>query len=111
MPKITQLNAHSFKAFNTKSGNYVFSFSGHKELVFCDNETNRKRLYNIPNERKSTKDAINYYLVNGDASRLNSGSGTKVAAIHEVLVPAGGEVKVQFRMQRQLEEGSLEAIP
>lgn len=84
MPKMTQVNSECIKAFNPKSGNYFFSFSEHKELVFCDNETNRERLYAIPNERKSTKDAINDYLLNGDSSRLNSGTGTKVAAIHEI---------------------------
>jgi hypothetical protein len=111
MPKMTQLNSDSLKAFNPRSGNYIFSFKGHQELVFCDNETNRERLYGIPNERKSTKDAINDYLLHGDSSRLTSGIGTKAAAIYELTIPAGGEAKVQFRMQRQLEEDSQEAIP
>ena len=82
MPKMTQMNSDSLKAFNPRSGNYIFSFKGHQELVFCDNETNRELLYGIPNERKSTKDAINDYLLHGDSSRLTSGIGTKAAAIY-----------------------------
>ncbi|MBM3426215.1 MAG: glucosidase, partial [Bacteroidetes bacterium] len=111
MPKMTQVNANCIKAFNPKSGNYFFSFSDHKELVFCDNETNRERLYGIPNERKSTKDAINDYLVSGDASRLLSGTGTKASAVYELSIPSGGEAKVQFRMHRQLEANAPAEIP
>ena len=111
MPKMTQVNSDCIKAFNPKSGNYFFSFSDHKEIVFCDNETNRERLYGIPNERKSTKDAINDYLLKGDTSRLNSGTGTKVAAIHELSIPAGGQATVQFRMHRHPDQHVQGAMP
>ena len=111
MPKISKVNDNSFKAFNPKSGNYTFSFDDHQELVFCDNETNRERLYGIPNEKKSTKDAINDYVVGGDASRLNaSQTGTKAAAIYELTIPAGGQAQIKLRMQHQAEEKPLASI-
>ncbi|NDE61551.1 MAG: glucosidase, partial [Cyclobacteriaceae bacterium] len=99
MPKISKQSEDSIKAFNPKSGNYLFHFSNPKELVFCDNETNRERLYGIPNERASTKDAINDYLISGDSSRLASKpTGTKAAAIYELEIPAGGQAQIHFRM-------------
>ena len=111
MPKITKVSDNSFKAFNPKSGNYTFSFVDQQKLVFCDNETNRERLYGIPNEKKYTKDAINDYIVSGDASRLNSNqTGTKAAAIYELNIPAGGQAQIQLRMQHQPEETPLASI-
>ncbi|MBM3167646.1 MAG: glucosidase [Bacteroidetes bacterium] len=108
MPKITKQSEDSIKAFNPKSGNYLFHFSNPKELVFCDNETNRERLYGIPNERTSTKDAINDYLISGDTTRLASKpTGTKAAAIYELEIPAGGQAQVYFRMQHHSGENPL----
>ncbi|MFN5335986.1 MAG: MGH1-like glycoside hydrolase domain-containing protein [Bacteroidota bacterium] len=108
MPKITKQSEDSIKAFNPKSGNYLFHFSNPKELVFCDNETNRERLYGIPNERASTKDAINDYLISGDSSRLASKpTGTKAAAIYELEIPAGGQAQIHFRMQHHSGENPL----
>ncbi|MFM7629626.1 MAG: MGH1-like glycoside hydrolase domain-containing protein [Algoriphagus sp.] len=108
MPKITKQSEDSIKAFNPKSGNYLFHFSNPKELIFCDNETNRERLYGIPNERTSTKDAINDYLISGDTTRLASKpTGTKAAAIYELEIPAGGQAQVYFRMQHHSGENPL----
>jgi hypothetical protein len=71
VPKMSKHGDSAIKAFNPKSGNYFFNFCGNPEIKFCDNETNRERLYGIPNERKYTKDAINDYVVHGDSSRIN----------------------------------------
>ncbi len=109
MPRITKLGDRSIKAFNPKSGNYIFTFCSNKDLVFCDNETNQEKLYGIPNERKYTKDAINDFIVWGDRSRLNpANTGTKAAAIYELEIPAGGKKSIKMRMQRQVEENPLD---
>lgn len=109
MPRISRLDDHTLKAFTPKSGNYIFSFCSNNELVFCDNETNREKLYGIPNERPYTKDAINDYIVHGDRSKLNPAHmGTKAAAIYELEVPAGGQVTIKMRMQRQATKNPLE---
>ncbi len=102
MPKLSKTSPSSIRAYTPKSGNYFFDFDGHPELLFCDNETNRERLYNIPNEKKYLKDAINDYVVNGDDSHINkAGFGTKAAALYKITVPAGEHVTVTFRMQHQ----------
>ena len=80
MPKISLTKSNRIKAFSPKSGNYSVSFEGNPDIRFCDNETNRERLYGIPNERNFTKDAINDFVVNGDESKLNPAfHGTKAA--------------------------------
>jgi hypothetical protein len=110
MPKISKVDDHTIKAFSPKSGNYMFSFCSNNHLVFCDNETNRERLYGIPNERKFTKDGVNDFVVHGDASKLNpKNAGTKAAAIYELEIPAGGMHQVKLRMQHQLADEPLKS--
>lgn len=109
MPKITKLNDHSIKAFNPKSGNYIFSFCSNSDLAFCNNETNREKLYGIPNEQSFCKDGINNFIVSGDRKGLNPNNiGTKAAAIFELEIPAGGQKSIKLRMQHQVEDKPLE---
>lgn len=109
MPKISKQSDTELKAFNPKSGNYFFTFEGEPEFKFCDNETNRMRLYNIPNEKKYLKDAINDYVVKGYVQHLNPKDyGTKAAAIYRLTIPAGGSVRVKFRMTHQKQAHCIE---
>jgi hypothetical protein len=109
MPKLTKTSDNTIKAFNPKSGNYSITFDGNPELKFCDNETNRARIYNIGNEKKFLKDAINDYVVQGDSRHLNPANmGTKAAAIYQITIPAGESRQVKLRMQHQVEDNPLE---
>jgi hypothetical protein len=111
LPKITKASENSIKAFNPKSGNYSITFEGSPELKFCDNETNREKIYGIVNEKKYLKDAINDYVVDGDAKHLNpKQTGTKAAAIFKITIPAGESRQVKLRMQHELEENPLESL-
>src|SRR5690606_38465480 len=83
MPRLSALGKDNIMAYTPNWGNFQISFSGEPELVFCDNETNRERLYQIENQKKYLKDAINDYVVNGDKSHLNpKKTGTKSAALY-----------------------------
>ncbi|MGY6559725.1 MAG: MGH1-like glycoside hydrolase domain-containing protein [Nitritalea sp.] len=99
MPSLTKKSDHQLLAFSPKSGNFYFNFSDAPELQFCDNETNRERLYRIPNEKKYLKDAINDYVVRGETAHLNPAHrGTKAAAIYRLEIPAGEYRSVYLRM-------------
>jgi hypothetical protein len=109
MPKLSKRTANSIKVFHPKSGNYSVTLDGDPELKFCDNETNRERLYGIKNERKFLKDGINDYVVSGDDSHLNPEDfGTKAAAIYKITIPAGESRQIKLRLQHQFEEQPLE---
>lgn len=102
MPKLSKEGTNKIKAFSPKSGNYFFSFQGEPNLKFCNNETNREKLYHIPNERKYVKDGINDFVVNGDDTHINPDNyGTKAAAIYKLNIPAGESREVKFRMMHQ----------
>jgi hypothetical protein len=61
------------------------------EFLFCENETNFRRLYGVAAARGYFKDGINDYLIHGDQSAVNPARiGTKMAA-HYRLALAGGE--------------------
>ncbi|EON74793.1 Acyl-coenzyme A synthetases/AMP-(fatty) acid ligase [Lunatimonas lonarensis] len=111
MPNLSLLNTRSIKAFSPKSGNYIFSFDQNPTIVFCDNETNREKLYHIGNQKKYLKDAINDFVVSGDKKHLNpKNTGTKAAAIYKLKIAAGQKAEVTFRMQHFEEENPLEIV-
>jgi hypothetical protein len=110
MPRLYSEEENGLGAFLPKSGSYSFTFSGEPELVFCDNETNRERLYGIDNPKKYLKDAVNDYLVHGDGKHLNpNGVGTKASAIYKITIPSGGSHQVTIRMSHNKSAGSLES--
>jgi hypothetical protein len=72
---------------------------GNAELLFTDNETNRERIFGIPNKFQYVKDAFHTYVIDGQREAVNPNQvGTK-AAIHYVLTIAPGETKtIQLRL-------------
>ena len=62
---------------------------GRPEFLFCENETNVRRLWGMDAPGHYFKDGINDYVVNGDTAAVNpERRGTKVAA-HYCAGPAG----------------------
>jgi len=72
--------------------------AGSPRPLFCDNETNTRRLWGVEGRSAYPKDGINDHVVHGAATVNPEQVGTK-AALHYVLtVPAGqtGEVRVRL---------------
>jgi len=110
MPKLSKRTDNSIKAFNPKSGNFNITFDGNPEIKFCNNETNRERLYGINNERNYLKDGINDYVITGDDSSVNPEDfGTKAAAIYKITIPAGGSHQIKLRLQHQVKDKALDS--
>ncbi|UCS91509.1 glucosidase [Echinicola marina] len=102
LPKLSKKSDNQIQAFSPKSGNFHFYFDGNPELLFCDNETNREKLYDIGNQKKFLKDAINDYVVEGKTKHLNPDNfGTKAAGLYKIVIPAGKSEVVTFRMKRK----------
>ncbi|MBV8777624.1 MAG: glucosidase, partial [Alphaproteobacteria bacterium] len=81
-----------------------FTCDGAQELLFCDNDTNMRRLYGMPNSGYA-KDGINDYIVNGDKRAVNPAkTGTKVAAHCRAELGPGAEARIRFRLA-VVEEG------
>src|SRR5262245_25526658 len=68
------------------------------ELLFCENETNVRRLYGTNGAAGPFKDAFHEFVVNGRREVVSSEKrGTKAAAHYRITVPAGGTVEARMR--------------
>jgi hypothetical protein len=72
---------------------------GHPDFLFCDNDTNVRRLWGQEAPGQYFKDGINDYLVNGDRGAVNPARlGTKAAIHYRLSLPAGGEGRLRLRL-------------
>ncbi len=68
------------------------------KFLFCENETNPRRMFGM-DAAGFYKDAINDWLVGGDAAAVNPACiGTKCAAHSEISVPPGGRAVLRFHL-------------
>jgi hypothetical protein len=75
---------------------------GAGELLFCDNETNRYRLWGEPNLTEYQKDGINDHIVNGRHGAVNPArKGTKSAFHSRVMVAPGHTATLRLRLTEQ----------
>jgi hypothetical protein len=82
-----------------------FTCDSATEMLFCDNDTNPRRLFGMMDAKGYFKDGVNDYIVHGDKSAVNpSHTGTKVAAHCVAELEPGGEQRFRFRLAT-IEEG------
>ncbi len=74
---------------------------GGPTLLFCDNETNGRRLFGLADARGYFKDAFHEYLVAGRQGAVNPARhGTKAAAHYRAEVPAQRSARFRLRLAR-----------
>ncbi|MEQ8715678.1 MAG: glucosidase [Cyclobacteriaceae bacterium] len=102
LPEIKSNGDKSSKVEHHSLGDYFMYYEdSFEEVVYCNNETNRKQLYGIPNSKKYVKDGINDYVIRGSKSVNPEKKGTKSAGIFKTKVPAGGAIKVKVRLSKE----------
>ena len=69
------------------------------QLLFCDNDTNSRRLYGSDSSPDYPKDGINDHVVGGAASVNPEGAGTKSAAWYQLTVGPGETQVVRVRLR------------
>ncbi len=73
---------------------------GEPDLLFCENDTNVRRLYGMQ-DSGHFKDAFHDHVVGGNRRAVNPlQNGTKAAAHYVFNVPAGGQAIVRMRLAR-----------
>ena len=86
------------------------SFDGAPPLLFCDNDTNAKRLYGVPRSGYC-KDGINDHVVDGRADAVNpAGFGSKMAAHYAFELGAGESATVRVRLRPDADGGMVSAL-
>src|SRR5689334_7771037 len=81
------------------------SADGAPRLLFCENETNTRRLFGS-NAPGYFKDGINDFVVHGDETAVNPlHEGTKVALHHRLQLGGHGIARVRLRLRPEAADG------
>jgi hypothetical protein len=98
-PVITATGARSARADHPRLETMQLDFETATELMFCENETNRRRLYNEGPDG-FWKDAFDRRVVHGEHDAVNPARvGSKCGALHEFEIAAGATVVVRARFR------------
>jgi hypothetical protein len=82
-------------------GGYHLYADGEPTLLFCDNDTNVRRLFGVEGAKGHFKDAFHEYVINGRRDAVNPARhGTKAAAHYQVEIPAQGSAGFRLRLAR-----------
>jgi Glycosyl hydrolase family 63 C-terminal domain len=97
-PILTGVSKSIIEADHKNLGHFKLYCENADELLFCDNDTNYKRLYDFASNTPYCKDGINDYVVSGDKTAVNPNKiGTKASAQYKKIVKAGESVTVKLR--------------
>jgi len=98
-PELIGQNDGSILARHVQLGEYTFYADGNPALLFCDNETNVRRLYGMHDAAGWFKDAFHDHVIHGAESAVcPEKKGTKTAAHYVLNIPAGGCETVRVRL-------------
>jgi hypothetical protein len=98
-PTLTVAGPGVVAARHVDMGDYRLAVDGPGELLFCDNDTNPRRIYGQTDVQGHFKDAFHDYVIHGDRGAINAGrTGTKAAAHYKLNVPPGGQAVIRARL-------------
>ena len=101
-PELSRSGQNTVAARHPLLGNYTLHCDGKPELLFCDNETNTRRLYGQADAQGFFKDAFHEYVVHGNHAAVNpQRNGTKAGALYELTIPALGSANVRLRLSSE----------
>ena len=102
-PELALTNQGSVSAKHAELGEYALYFEGQSEVLFCENETNARRILDLPAAPGHFKDAFDEYLVQGNPAAVNPRQvGTKAGVLHRLTIPAGGSKQIRLRLAKTL---------
>jgi Glycosyl hydrolase family 63 C-terminal domain len=98
-PSLVAVGDDPIAVTHPELGKYWLHVQDKPELLFCDNDTNVRRLFGVTTAHGFFKDAIHDYLIHGEHDTVNPDrSGTKAAAHYDITVPAGEAATVRLRL-------------
>ena len=85
-----------------KIGEYFLYFQTPERFLFAENETNRDRIFDQPNQTDRPKDAINNAVIADDYSKFEGIiSGTKFTPLYQLEIPAGDSISLRLRLSKK----------
>ncbi|MDR3665781.1 MAG: glucosidase [Ignavibacteriaceae bacterium] len=102
-PLLSKSSEHSINLKHVKLGKYFLYYDENPQLLFCENETNNKRLYKSENASLFVKDGINDYLTRNIKSAVNpSNTGTKAACNYDLEIEGSSPKSIRLRLSNVL---------
>lgn len=98
-PNMSSAGPNKIDIEHLNSGNYSLYTEVDTHFLFCDNETNYAKLYNLKNSMPYTKDGINDYIVDKKKEAINPlQSGTKASAFYKYSIESGQSITLKLRL-------------
>jgi hypothetical protein len=100
-PELSLSNRGAILVRHETLGEYTLHLEGHDEVLFCENETNSRRIFGVAGAEGFFKDAFDEYIVHGNHDAVNPRqTGTKAGVLHKLTVPAGKLAQIRLRLTR-----------
>lgn len=106
-PKLFAVKNELVKAEHKELGDYYIFFPGCSTILFCENETNTKRLYEFDDGNKFPKDGINDYLIHGTNTVNPDKGGTKAAAVCKLQLEPLASTSIWVQLNSENKELSV----
>lgn len=85
-----------------RNGEYLLYCEGSSQLLFTENDSNFKELYQTKNESAHTKDAFNKFIIENDSEAVNpQQNGTKAAAHYAFDIAPNSSETIYLRLTGQ----------
>ena len=88
--------------------NLKLFYDGDPEIIFCENETNFEKLYEVKNKSSFCKDGINDFIVNYKNSSVNFEKGTKAGLNYKQTIQAGKSIEIRLRLTNKTNKSPFE---
>jgi len=103
LPELVKGEEHdgvcTIRASHAQMGERILHCQGSPQLLFTENETNRKKIFGEENTTPFVKDAFHEYLVNGKGQVVNPDQkGTKSAAHYGLTLQPGETQIIRLRL-------------
>jgi len=90
-----------------KLGTYNFYFEKPDQWLFTNNETNKERLYGVPNETPYVKDLFHDAVINKNFQLTKSvKEGSKFSPMYQEKVPSGKSIEIRVRLSKKEHSGN-----
>jgi len=100
-PVLARAAHGGIEARHAELGAFQLQADGAPAWLFCENETNVRRLYGVQGATGPFKDAFHEHLVEKRPDALSPDErGTKAAAHERFLVPGGASVRLRLRLSQ-----------
>jgi hypothetical protein len=98
-PSLFLLEEGLLGAKHSTLGEFRLHCHGAPQILFCENETNVRRLSGETNAPGHFKDAFHEYVVNGRKDAVNpENDGTKAVALYQLSIPPGESREIRLRL-------------